>query len=186
MRICQVNSVVSSFRLNLRCVMGTYLLGRLPPFDANLFDLTAMTMLKNIPPMLSPELLAVLAEMGHGDELVLADGNFPAEANAQRIVRADGHSAAALLQAILVLLPLDDFVAAPAVVMQVVGKPDETVPIWGVYETIMQEAEGRPIELERVERYAFYDRAQQAYAIVATSETALYGNLILKKGVIKP
>ena len=144
-----------------------------------------MTMLKLISPLLSPDLLAILARMGHGDELVLADGNFPAEAMARRMVRADGHAIPPLLEAITALLPLDDFVPMPAAVMRVVDAPEEAVPIWGVYERILRTQEGRPVSLERMERHAFYARAQNAFAVVATGETALYANLILKKGVIR-
>ena len=143
-------------------------------------------MLKNIPPLLSPKLIAILAEMGHGDEIVLADGNFPAESLAERIVRADGHSIPDLLEAILSLLPLDAFVAKPAAVMQIVDDPEAAAPIWDDYQAKMSAAEGRAIELERVERFAFYERAGRAYAIVAPGETALYGNLMLTKGGINP
>lgn len=143
-------------------------------------------MLKRIPPLLSPDLLALLARMGHGDELVLADANFPAEALARRLVRADGHAAPALLEAVLTLLPLDTFVEAPAAVMQRVDEPGAPAPVWVVYERLLAEAHGGPVALEQVERFAFYERAQCAFGIVATGETALYGNLILKKGVIAP
>jgi L-fucose mutarotase len=143
-------------------------------------------MLKNVPAILSPDLLHVLASMGHGDELVLADGNFPAESQARRCVRADGHSVPALLEAILGLLPLDTFVDRPAFVMQPVDDPPTEPPIWADFQRILDAGEGRPVPLGRIERFAFYERARQAFAIVATSETALYGNLILKKGVVPP
>ncbi len=141
-------------------------------------------MLKHIPPILSPQLLTVLARMGHGDELVLADGNFPAESRGREVVRADGHGVPALLEAILQLLPLDTFVAEPAIVMQPVDTSDREPPVWDEYRRIISAAEGREIPLAPLERFAFYERAGRAFAIVATSETALYGNLILKKGVI--
>ncbi len=143
-------------------------------------------MLKRIPPILSPELLMILAEMGHGDELVLADANFPAVAHADRLARADGHSVPVLLEAILQLFPLDSFVEQPAAVMRRVDQPDQPAPIWTEFQRLLDSAEGRHINIERVERFAFYDRARSAFGIVATGETALYGNLIIKKGVIAP
>jgi len=124
--------------------------------------------------------------MGHGDELVLADANFPAAGVARRLVRADGHRVCALLEAILRLLPLDQFVPEPAAVMRRVDRPDEVAPIWNDFQRLIQQAEGRTIGIERVERFAFYERARAAYGVVATGETALYGNLILKKGVLEP
>jgi L-fucose mutarotase len=141
-------------------------------------------MLKGIPPIISPELMLVLMKMGHGDELVLGDGNFPADSNAQRIVRADGHSVPAILEAILKVLPLDTFVEKPAAVMQPVDKNAAEPPIWKEFRRIIQMSEGKRKELELVERFAFYERARKSYAIVATSESALYANLILKKGVV--
>jgi L-fucose mutarotase len=143
-------------------------------------------MLKRIPPIISPELLLLIAEMGHGDELVLADANFPAVAVADRLARADGHGVPALLEAILQLFPLDTFVDQPAAVMKRVDHPDQPAPIWTEFQRLLDGAEGRHINIERVERFAFYDRAREAFGVVATGETALYGNLIIKKGVIAP
>ena len=141
-------------------------------------------MLIGIPKLLSPELLKVLMEMGHGDELVLADGNFPAASHAQRLIRADGHDAPALLDAILQLMPLDPYVEKPAALMQVVpGDPVQT-PIWETYREIIERRSGIAEPFEQVERFAFYERAKQAYAVVATGEGALYANVILKKGVV--
>jgi L-fucose mutarotase len=141
-------------------------------------------MLKGVSPLLSPELLFTIAKMGHGDELVLGDGNFPADSHAQRIVRADGLSVPAVLEALLQFFPLDTFVQAPAGVMQPVDKNAPEPPIWKDFRRLLEVGEGRRIELELIERFAFYNRAKNAYAIVATSETALYANLILKKGVV--
>ncbi|WP_159881045.1 RbsD/FucU family protein [Paenibacillus puerhi] len=141
-------------------------------------------MLKGIPSILSPELLAILMEMGHGDELVLADGNFPAASCAKRLVRADGHGIPELLEAVLQLYPLDQYVEAPVSLMQVVPG-DPVVPvIWEDYREIADRHEGRPVKQEFLERFEFYERAKQAYAIVATGESAQYANLILSKGVI--
>ncbi|MGI6249613.1 MAG: L-fucose mutarotase [Acutalibacteraceae bacterium] len=139
-------------------------------------------MLKNISPILSPELLKTLMEMGHGDELVLGDGNFPAASVAKRLVRADGHGVPELLDAILKLFPLDTYVGFPVAVMDN-GDAENPPPIWSEYKKIIAENEGAK-ELELVERFAFYERAKNAYAVVATGETAIYANIILKKGVV--
>ncbi len=143
-----------------------------------------MRMLKGIPAILSPELLKIMMEMGHGDEIVLGDGNFPAASCAKRLVRLDGHGVPEILDAMLRLFPLDTFVEAPVGLMAVVPG-DTTVPaIWDDYRRIIAAREGgRKIEL--VERFAFYERAKRAYAIVATGESALYANVILKKGVVQ-
>jgi L-fucose mutarotase len=141
-------------------------------------------MLKGIPAILSPELLKVLMEMGHGDELVLADGNFPSASMAQRLVRCDGHSVPELLDAILRLYPLDTFVDAPVSLMAVVPGKEIPTPIWDVYRDIAKKYEPDACEIEFVERFAFYERAKKAYAVVATGEKALYANIILKKGVV--
>ncbi len=143
-------------------------------------------MLKNIPSILSPALLKVLMEMGHGDEIILGDGNFPAESCGKDaiVIRADGHSVPELLDAILTLLPLDQYSAQPVGLMQVVPG-DPCVPtIWDTYKEILQKHDPEHCEIEMVERFAFYDRAKKAYAIVATGETAIYANIILKKGVV--
>ncbi len=141
-------------------------------------------MLKGIPKIIAPDLLKILMEMGHGDELVLGDGNFPAASCARRLVRADGHGVPELLDAILKLFPLDPYVPAPVALMAVVpGDPVQPV-IWEEYRRIIKEHDPKAAEPELVERFAFYERAQKAYAIVATGETALYANVILKKGVV--
>jgi len=143
-----------------------------------------MLMLKNIPPILSPELLKVLMEMGHGDEIVLADGNFPAASVAQRLLRCDGHGVPELLEAVLKFFPLDIYVEKPVGLMAVVPG-DKTKPtIWDTYRTIVKASGERFSDFEFIERFAFYERAKKAYAVVATSEKALYANVILKKGVI--
>lgn len=139
-------------------------------------------MLKNIPPVLSPELLKILMEMGHGDELIIADGNFPAASVARRLVRADGHGVPVLLDAILTLFPLDTYVDCPAALMDN-GDPSDPPAIWQEYRRIIREREGDKT-LEPVERFAFYERAKNAYAVIATGETAIYANIIIKKGVV--
>ncbi len=140
-------------------------------------------MLKNIPDILSPELLKILMEMGHGDEIVIGDGNFPAAALANKLIRLDGHDVPVILEAVLKLFPLDTYVPAPVALMKVV-EGDKTVPvIWDKFKEIINSTE--PAEIEYIDRFEFYDRAKKAYAIIATSEKALYANLILKKGVVK-
>jgi L-fucose mutarotase len=142
-------------------------------------------MLKGIDPVLGPDLLAMLRAMGHGDEIVVADANFPAAANAKRLVRADGVDAVRLVRAITALMPLDDFVPAAAFRMAVVDAPDEAPAITAAFASALAEG-GYSGPIEALERHAFYARAREAFAIVASSETQLYGNLILKKGVVRP
>ncbi len=139
-------------------------------------------MLKNISPILSPELLKILMEMGHGDEIVIGDGNFPAASVAQRLVRLDGHGVNEIVDAILKLMPLDTYVESPVALMDN-GDKDNLPPIWEDYKaTIKANEDDHNIEL--VERFAFYERAKKAYCVVATGETAIYANIILKKGVV--
>ena len=144
-------------------------------------------MLKGISPLLSPELLKVLCEMGHGDELVIADGNFPAESIGKSaiVIRADGHGVPEMLDAILQLIPLDQYVDQPAALMKVVPG-DPVVPvIWDEYRALLKKHGEDPDKVEMMERFAFYDRAKNAYAVIATGETAIYANVLLKKGVVK-
>jgi L-fucose mutarotase len=142
-------------------------------------------MLKGIPTILSPELLKIMMEMGHGDEIVLADGNFPAASMAQRLIRCDGHDIPTLLQAVLALYPLDQYVPKPVSLMSVVPGDKTETPIWDTYASILKDHDSSFVEFDMVERFAFYERAKSAYAVIATSEGALYANIILKKGVIK-
>lgn len=144
----------------------------------------SMLMLKGIPAILSPELLKILMEMGHGDEIVLGDGNFPAASCAQRLVRCDGHAVPELLKAILKLFPLDTFVKSPVALMAVVPGDTSKPVIWDEFRRIVEQVDTRPDCFEFIERFAFYERAKKAYAIVATGESALYANVILKKGVV--
>lgn len=141
-------------------------------------------MLKGISPLISPELLKVLDEMGHGDEIVLADANFPSNSMGQRVVRADGIGAAELLDAILTLFPLDQYDADHFVLMEVVPG-DTVVPvIWEDYKAVLKKYEP-DTEVHKTERFAYYERAKKAYCVVATGEKAQYANIILKKGVVK-
>lgn len=141
-------------------------------------------MLRNIPPILSPDLLWTLRAMGHGDDLVIADANFPATALGARCHRLDGLTATDVLQAVLTVLPLDRYVQNPVVVMEVVDDPDATPPIVTDFQKITTMTADNPATLDKLERFAFYDRAKSAFAIIQTGEVRLYGNIILKKGVI--
>ena len=144
-------------------------------------------MLKNIPKILSPELLKVLCEMGHSDRIVIADGNFPSESMGKDaiVIRADGHGAAELLDAILTVFPLDTYVDAPVSLMQVMPGDTVETPIWDEYKKIVAKHDERGENaFSEIERFAFYEEAKKCYAIIATGESALYANLILQKGVI--
>jgi L-fucose mutarotase len=143
-------------------------------------------MLKGIPDIISPELLKILHEMGHGDDLVIGDANFPAASNARNLIRCDGHGVPEILDAILSLFPLDDFTDHPVSLMQVVPG-DPTVPvIQDEIRAVVRRHETKGDALvESLERFAFYERAKKAYAIVATTEKKLYGCMIIKKGVIR-
>ena len=144
-------------------------------------------MLKNIPPILSPEMLKVLCEMGHGDKIVIADANFPAESVGKGaiVLRADGHGGEALLDAILTLFPLDTYVSCPVTLMQVNPNDPVETPIADKYKEIVARYDARGAEaFGEVERFAFYDIAKEAYAIIASGESALYANIILQKGVL--
>ncbi len=141
-------------------------------------------MLKGISPVISPELLKILQEMGHGDTIVIGDANFPSASMAQRLVRADGHSVPVLLEAILQLFPLDTYAEYQVGLMEVTPG-DPTVPvIWDEYKKIIAKHENFDVQYEYIERFEYYERAKQAFAVLASGETALYANIILKKGVI--
>ena len=138
-------------------------------------------MLKGIPSIISPELLKILMEMGHGDEIVIGDGNFPGASVNARCLRCDGHGVPELLEAILKLFPLDTYQKPVYLMEKVKGDTVET-PIWDTYAEIIKPYTKE--EMEQIERFAFYERAKDAYAVVMTGETALYANVILKKGVV--
>lgn len=143
-------------------------------------------MLRNIPPILSPDLLWTLRAMGHGDRIVIADANFPAEALGPRCHRLDGISATDALSAILGLMPLDTFVETPAHVMQVVGDPDAVPEVVTQFQGIIDTVADHPAQIATLERFDFYAEAARGFAVVQTGETRLYGNVILTKGVIAP
>ena len=143
-------------------------------------------MLKGVPAIIPPELLMILSEMGHGDEITIGDANFPGASMGHRVIRMDGHGVAQILDAVLTLIPLDQYVAHPAALMQVVpGDPVQT-PIWEEYRRILASHEARGGDcLEEVERFAFYDRVREkSCAVIMSGEKAQYANIILKKGVI--
>ncbi|XP_048419142.1 fucose mutarotase isoform X1 [Stegostoma tigrinum] len=148
-----------------------------------------MVILKGIPSIISPDLLYALARMGHGDEIVLADANFPTSSLCRfgpTEIRIDGLGIPELLQAILKLFPLDTYVSCPAAVMDLVNEDKAKglqTPIWEKYQELLSNT-GCAKPLEKIERFAFYERTKASFAVVATGETALYGNLILTKGVI--
>ena len=145
-------------------------------------------MLKGIPKILSPELLKVLCEMGHSDRLVIADGNFPSESIGKnaKVIRCDGHGVPELLDAILTLFPLDTYVENPVSLMQVMPGDNAETPIWDEYKKIVSKYDERGEKaIGQIERFAFYEEAKTAYAVIATGESALYANVMLQKGVIK-
>lgn len=141
-------------------------------------------MLKGVPKIISPDLIKVLMEMGHGDEIVIADGNFPAVTFGQRVVHCAGHGVPEVLDAVLKFFPLDIYVEKAAALMSVVPGDDIKPTIWEEYREVIGKSGERFDDFEFVERFAFYERAKKAFAVIATSEKALYANIILKKGVV--
>ena len=143
-------------------------------------------MLKGVPSIISPELLYALSQMGHGDELVIADGNFPCHSVGKNsiVIRADGHGVPEILDAVLQLIPLDTYTEKPVALMEVVKGDNVETPIWSRYDEILKMREPAHHDIEYIERCAFYERAKGAYLIIATSEQALYDNILLKKGVV--
>ena len=142
-------------------------------------------MLKGIDPLLGPELLATLRAMGHADEIAVVDANFPAAANARRLIRAEGVSAARMVEAILSVLPLEQFEPIAAFRMAVDGAPDELPPVIGEFQRLLKGV-GYEGSIGALDRFAYYERTRAAYAIVSTGERRYWGNLILKKGAIPP
>lgn len=142
-------------------------------------------MLKGIPSIINPDLIKFLMEMGHGDELVIADGNFPASAHPEKVVRLDGHGIPEILEAILQLMPLDPYVDHPAVLMAVLPDDPYVPEIWELYRKIGGRFEKEGLREQQIHRYDFYERSKKAYALVTTGESALYANIILKKGVVR-
>lgn len=139
-------------------------------------------MLKNIPKIVCPALLKILCEMGHGDEIVIADGNFPAENYGKRVIRADGLGGEEMLDAVLSLVPLDTYATENLLLMETTNG-DPTPEIWDKYFAIAKKHD-KNLRAGALERFAFYERAKNAYAVIATGESAIYANVIIKKGVI--
>ena len=140
-------------------------------------------MLIGISPLIGPDLLALLHRMGHGDEVVLADAHFPGESIGQRVLRADGLRIAPLLDGILPLLALDAYVDHPVMMMAVVAGDTADPAVAASYRTVIDKHWPQTPPIQHLERFAFYERARTAFAVVMTGETAKYGNIILKKGV---
>lgn len=143
-------------------------------------------MLRNISPLLSPQLLYTLRAMGHGDRIAIVDANFPAESTAERCIRLDGVSATDLLKAVVQLMPLDTFVEAPACSMAVVGDSTATPDIVVAFQQILDQHADIKTQIAPLERFEFYEQARTAFAIVQTGEGRLYGNILLTKGIIRP
>lgn len=144
-------------------------------------------MLKGIPQILSPELLKVLCEMGHSDRLVIADGNFPSHTMGKNavVIHLDGHGVPEVLDAILKFFPLDTYVEHPVSLMEVMAGDNVKTPIWETYKEIVTKYDNRgAYAVGNIERFSFYDEAKTAYCIIATSESALYANVMLQKGVV--
>ena len=148
-------------------------------------------MLKNIPSILSPELLKVLSEMGHSDRICIGDGNFPgasmAKAEGAIFLRADGHGIPELLDAILQVFPLDAYVETPAMLMEKMERDkDLEIPVWETYKQIVAKYDARGAEaVGNIDRFDFYDEAKDCYCVIQTGETYIYANVIVQKGVIK-
>jgi L-fucose mutarotase len=142
-------------------------------------------MLKGIPPILSPDLLHILRSMGHGDEIAIVDANFPGDSAGPQLVRLDGVSATDALDAVLTLMPLDTFVDDQAFGMEVVGDPKKREQTHKEFDKLIKKHEPG-MKLSMLERFAFYDRVHGAFAVVQTGERRLYGNVLLKKGVVRP
>jgi L-fucose mutarotase len=147
--------------------------------------------LKSLDPLLNADVLYALRAMGHGDDLIICDTNFPADSVARqtvlgKLLRIDGVSSARAARAILSVMPLDSFVEKPAGRMEVVGKPTEVLPVMTEVQVEIDKAEGRSWPMGSIERFAFYDLAKKAYCVIATGETRFYGCFVFKKGVIPP
>lgn len=142
-------------------------------------------MLRGIDPILGPDLLHALRAMGHGDEIAIVDANYPAFSNATRLIRIDGIDAVRVVDAILSVMPLDDFVECAAFRMAVVDDSKTVPEVCRAFEQVVAKREPGQ-RVEALERFAFYDRANRAFAHIATGERRLYGNLILKKGIVRP
>ena len=143
-------------------------------------------MLKGLDPLLNADLLGVLAQMGHGDDLVIADTNFPTITMGKRVVRIPGISAPRVLEAVLSVVPIDDFVDEPCGRIEVVGDPDAVPEVCQDFQNVLDRTEGGKVKLARIERFEFYRRAREAFVVIQSGETRLYGCILLKMGVVRP
>ncbi len=158
------------------------------PFTLASFAVLALhgAMLRNIPAILSPDILHTLRAMGHGDVLAITDANFPAYSMGCKVHRLDGIPATDVLDAVLTLMPLDSFIPDPAYTMQVVVDADAVPEIVAEFQGIIDRVSDNPTKITSAERFAFYDRAKSSFAVIQTGETRLYGNILLTKGIIPP
>ncbi|MFQ5972812.1 MAG: RbsD/FucU family protein [Alphaproteobacteria bacterium] len=143
-------------------------------------------MLRGIDPALNADILYALRAMGHGDDLVIADANFPAETMAKRLIRMEAISSPEMLRKVLTVFPVDDFVDEPLLRIEVVGDPEAVPPVCVEMQKVLDETLTNPPRLGRIDRFDFYERAREAYCVIATGEPRLYGCILLKKGVIRP
>jgi L-fucose mutarotase len=148
-------------------------------------------MLKSIDPILNADVLYALRAMGHGDELIIADTNFPSDSVARetvlkKLLRVDNVTAARAVKAVLSVMPLDSFVEHPALRMEIVGSPDDVPPVQAEVQAEINAAEGRSLPMGSIERFAFYERARNAYCVIQTGERRFYGCFVFSKGVIPP
>ena len=148
-------------------------------------------MLKNISPLLNADVLHALRAMGHGDDLIICDTNFPADSVARQtrlgtLLRIDNVTAAKAIEAVLSLYPLDTFVDDSAARMEIVGKPNEVPPVQSEVQKVIDAAEGKSWPMISIERFAFYERAKQAYCVIQTGERRFYGCFAFRKGVVPP
>lgn len=141
-------------------------------------------MLKNIPSIVGPDLLKILSEMGHGDEIAIVDGNYPAASRAQRLVRMDGHGVCEVLKAVLALFPLDHM-KENAILMEVPKNNFVETPIWKEFDALCRDGDDAYKNYSLIEAGEFYNRTEKCYAVIATSEKALYANIILRKGIVR-
>jgi len=141
-------------------------------------------MLIGIDPILNADILYALRAMGHGDEIVIADGSFPAQTVAKRLIRMEAADLPRMLKAVLSVMPVDESEPDPVIGMEVIGEPDTIVPAHVAIQEALDALPGEPVKLARVERFAFYDRAKEAFAVISTGETLFYGNVIIRKGTV--
>lgn len=141
-------------------------------------------MLIGIDPILNADILHALRAMGHGDEIVIADGSFPAQTVAKRLIRMEAADLPRMLKAVLSVMPVDDSEPDPVMGMEVINEPDTIVPAHVAIQDALDALPGEKVQLTRIERFAFYDRAEKAFAVIATGETLFYGNVIIRKGTV--